>query len=144
MAWFKKGKTEEAEPPKRSKAAEGMWLKCNHCREIVYRKEVDRNNAVYALQNNRNPYIDHPEWVHYVWGPTAGIATTEQAAPRVWYRSGVLYRADAAGTADIRLFDMTGRELLRARFQGSAFSLPELSDGVLIARVGESTVRFVR
>ncbi len=46
MAWFKKGKTDEAEPPKRSKVAEGMWLKCNHCREIVYRKEVDRNNKV--------------------------------------------------------------------------------------------------
>jgi acetyl-CoA carboxylase, carboxyl transferase, beta subunit len=46
MAWFKKEKTEEAEPPKRSKVAEGMWLKCNHCREIVYRKEVDRNNKV--------------------------------------------------------------------------------------------------
>ena len=23
-----------------------MWLKCNHCREIVYRKEVDRNDKV--------------------------------------------------------------------------------------------------
>ncbi|MBX3235283.1 MAG: acetyl-CoA carboxylase, carboxyltransferase subunit beta [Nitrospiraceae bacterium] len=46
MAWFKKGKTAESDPPKRSKAAEGMWLKCNHCREIVYRKEVDRNNKV--------------------------------------------------------------------------------------------------
>ncbi|GMV50088.1 MAG: Acetyl-coenzyme A carboxylase carboxyl transferase subunit beta [Nitrospirae bacterium] len=46
MAWFKKGKTQEPEPPKRSKATEGMWLKCNHCREIVYRKEVDRNNKV--------------------------------------------------------------------------------------------------
>jgi len=32
--------------PPRSKGAEGMWLKCNHCREIVYRKEVDRNNKV--------------------------------------------------------------------------------------------------
>jgi acetyl-CoA carboxylase carboxyl transferase subunit beta len=46
MAWFKKGKADEADPPKRSKVAEGMWLKCNHCREIVYRKEVDRNNKV--------------------------------------------------------------------------------------------------
>jgi acetyl-CoA carboxylase carboxyl transferase subunit beta len=46
MAWFKKSKTPEAEGPKRSKVAEGMWLKCNHCREIVYRKEVDRNNKV--------------------------------------------------------------------------------------------------
>jgi len=46
MAWFKKSKTPEVEGPKRSKVAEGMWLKCNHCREIVYRKEVDRNNKV--------------------------------------------------------------------------------------------------
>jgi acetyl-CoA carboxylase carboxyl transferase subunit beta len=46
MAWFKKQKPEAAEPPRRTKFAEGMWLKCNHCREIVYRKEVDRNNKV--------------------------------------------------------------------------------------------------
>ena len=46
MAWFKKQKTTEPEPPKRSKISEGMWLKCNHCREIIYRKEVERNNKV--------------------------------------------------------------------------------------------------
>lgn len=46
MAWFKKGKGSAPEPPKRAKVAEGMWIKCNHCREIVYRKEVDRNNKV--------------------------------------------------------------------------------------------------
>jgi acetyl-CoA carboxylase carboxyl transferase subunit beta len=46
MAWFKKDKGATAESPKKAKAVEGMWLKCNHCREIVYRKEVDRNNKV--------------------------------------------------------------------------------------------------
>ena len=46
MAWFKKQKTTESEPSKQSKISEGMWLKCNHCREIVYRKEVERNNKV--------------------------------------------------------------------------------------------------
>jgi acetyl-CoA carboxylase carboxyl transferase subunit beta len=46
MAWFKKQKTTELEPPKRSKVSEGMWLKCNNCREIVFRKEVERNNKV--------------------------------------------------------------------------------------------------
>lgn len=46
MAWFKKEKPAESVPPPRSKGSEGMWLKCNHCREIVYRKEVDRNNKV--------------------------------------------------------------------------------------------------
>jgi len=46
MAWFKKDKARGVEPAKRPKTVEGMWLKCNHCREIVYRKEVDRNNKV--------------------------------------------------------------------------------------------------
>ncbi|MBD0305510.1 MAG: acetyl-CoA carboxylase carboxyltransferase subunit beta [Nitrospiraceae bacterium] len=45
MAWFKKQKT-TPEVPRRPKSVEGMWLKCNHCREIVYRKEVDRNSKV--------------------------------------------------------------------------------------------------
>ena len=47
MAWFKKTKKGSTSPTSpRSKSVEGMWLKCNHCREIVYRKEVDRNNKV--------------------------------------------------------------------------------------------------
>ncbi len=46
MAWFKKQKSREAEGLKRPKIVEGMWLKCNHCREIVYRKEVYGNNKV--------------------------------------------------------------------------------------------------
>lgn len=32
--------------------------------------EIAKNNRVYIFQNNRNPYIDHPEYVHTVWGPT--------------------------------------------------------------------------
>ncbi len=34
----------------------------------VSQKEIDRNNAVYNIQDNRNPYIDHPEWVQCVFG----------------------------------------------------------------------------
>jgi acetyl-CoA carboxylase carboxyl transferase subunit beta len=47
MAWFKKSEPAGSEESRaRPKAAEGLWLKCNHCREIIYRKEVDRNNKV--------------------------------------------------------------------------------------------------
>ena len=28
----------------------------------VSTKEINRNNAIYNIQNNRNPYIDHPEF----------------------------------------------------------------------------------
>ncbi|MBK1895394.1 endonuclease [Chryseobacterium paridis] len=30
--------------------------------------EVLRNNATYVYQKNRNPYIDHPEYVALIWG----------------------------------------------------------------------------
>jgi len=34
----------------------------------VSQKEVDRNNEIYSsFQHNRNPYIDHPEYVNAVW-----------------------------------------------------------------------------
>jgi len=30
--------------------------------------EIGRNNASYLYQGNRNPYIDHPEYVDMIWG----------------------------------------------------------------------------
>ncbi|HMJ48662.1 MAG TPA: endonuclease, partial [Ferruginibacter sp.] len=36
----------------------------------VSQKEIDRNEAVFGFQGNRNPFIDHPEWVNAIWGPT--------------------------------------------------------------------------
>ena len=40
MAWFKKEKNKGS---KKVKVPEGLWVKCNSCKEIIYRKEVDRN-----------------------------------------------------------------------------------------------------
>ena len=40
----------------------------------VSQKEIDRNNVIYtSYQHNRNPYIDHPEYVNSVWGVNVGI-----------------------------------------------------------------------
>lgn len=46
MAWFKKEKQEKlaSEPSdKKIKIPEGLWLKCDNCKEIIYRKEVEKN-----------------------------------------------------------------------------------------------------
>lgn len=34
----------------------------------VSKKETDRNNAVYGIQKNRNPFIDYPGLEEYIWG----------------------------------------------------------------------------
>ncbi|MBO5866243.1 MAG: endonuclease [Bacteroidaceae bacterium] len=39
-----------------------------HRQDPVSEKEVNRNNAVYAVQGNRNPYVDYPQLADYVWG----------------------------------------------------------------------------
>jgi len=39
-----------------------------HLTDTVSAKEVVRNNAIYQIQHNRNPYIDHPEYACNIWG----------------------------------------------------------------------------
>jgi acetyl-CoA carboxylase carboxyl transferase subunit beta len=41
MAWFKK--TKEIRAEKKSKVPEGLWVKCDGCKEIVYKKEIEKN-----------------------------------------------------------------------------------------------------
>lgn len=48
-------------------------LKEWHLSDPVSQKEIDRNNAVYEIQNNRNPYIDHPEFIAQIWGGTTAV-----------------------------------------------------------------------
>jgi len=49
MAWFKKEKTTfkpSSGADKKFQVPEGLWVKCENCKEIIYKKEVARNAAV--------------------------------------------------------------------------------------------------
>ncbi len=53
--------------------AVNLLLKWN-AQDPVSTKEINRNNAIYNIvQHNRNPFIDHPEWVAAIWGSGGGI-----------------------------------------------------------------------
>jgi acetyl-CoA carboxylase carboxyl transferase subunit beta len=43
MAWFRKEKKPKEVVEKQTTIPEGLWVKCDDCKEIVYRKEVDAN-----------------------------------------------------------------------------------------------------
>lgn len=47
-----------------------QWLKADSVSDL----EIARNNAVYAIQQNRNLYIDFPYLAEYVWGDSADVA----------------------------------------------------------------------
>lgn len=91
-----------------------------HRLDPVSTKEIDRNNAVYALQNNRNPYIDSPQYVECIWGNALAcsgaqsVANTQPALtpPQVQYDfiSGKIY-ITTGGAVSAQLMDLQGRVL---------------------------------
>ncbi|KFC22549.1 endonuclease I [Epilithonimonas lactis] len=42
-----------------------------HQQDPVSQREIDRNNSVFNIQKNRNPFVDHPEWVSTIWNQTS-------------------------------------------------------------------------
>lgn len=51
-----------------------------HAMDPVSQTEISRNNASYAHQGNRNPYIDNPSYVNLVWGSPV-VDTQAPTAP---------------------------------------------------------------
>ncbi len=58
--------------PAFSSWAQNMLLEW-HRKDLVSKKETDRNDAVYSYQKNRNPFIDHPELAEHIWGNKKNI-----------------------------------------------------------------------
>ena len=48
-----------------------------HEEDPVSQKEIDRNDAVYSIQRNRNPFVDYPEFVHRIWDPYWSVEENE-------------------------------------------------------------------
>lgn len=44
-----------------------------HRADPVSKKELDRNEEVYRIQHNRNPFIDMPDLVEFIWGDKVGV-----------------------------------------------------------------------
>ena len=56
--------------------ARDLFAKWSHL-DPVSDKEVIRNEEIEKLQGNRNPFIDHPEWVDVIWSNTYSDSTTK-------------------------------------------------------------------
>jgi len=90
-----------------------------HLDDPVDQKERDRNDYVYQYQHNRNPFIDHPEWVDMIFGNgTTPVAPEE--TPAVPQITGVFpnpfnpstqvsFSVQQAGPVQVQIVGLDGR-----------------------------------
>jgi endonuclease I len=91
-----------------------------HSDDPVSRKELERNAAVYAIQNNRNPFIDRPEFATHLY-VTTGLTGNETGRPLAEARlacpnpvnlSGTIrYTIPEASNVTIALYDVLGKRV---------------------------------
>lgn len=87
-----------------------------HIMDPVSQRERDINDLIYYThQSNRNPYIDHPEWVGTVWGITMSNddLNFQDRNDISVYTSGktavVKLENDAKSIDNVSVFDMNGK-----------------------------------
>ncbi len=117
-----------------------------HRDDTVSQKELDRNNAVYQIQNNRNPYIDHPAYVELIWGDSVILGDTtdpgdsmvnvlildELSNVRVLYINEEfgIKNLDRAERVEVRIFDAVGRFEERFAIKSNATRAVSLPSGL--------------
>ena len=96
-------------------------------------KERVRNAAIYEYQHNRNPFVDHPEFVGYIYDSTNVTAVGGGAPGQPGLRLANMPNPFTAGTTiafdlarrgpvSVRIFDVTGRQV-RVLAEGGVLDL---------------------
>jgi len=84
MAWFKKERPEGAAPEtpvKKVKIPEGLWVKCDNCKEIIYRKEVEKNLKV-CPKCDYHFRISASERLHYLVDEGSFLEVEDGLSPK--------------------------------------------------------------
>lgn len=115
----------------------------------VSQKEINRNNAVYQEQGNRNPFVDYPELVGKIYGadsvnlflPTS-IQESEYVTPRITFTNptttalNLFYNLDFIEyqTITLDVYDLLGHKLksIDVTSQPSQVDVSEFPKGVYI------------
>jgi len=90
-----------------------------HLEDPVSRKELERNGTIYMMQGNRNPFIDHPEFVEAMYA-TTDVSESDEFAGRPFILdqnapnpfnplTTVGFSLAAASTVELSVYDITGR-----------------------------------
>ena len=123
-----------------------------HRNDPVSQKEIYRNNAVYGIQNNRNPFIDYPELVEHIWGNLQDVAwnsevgiTQNKIEPPVKISKSCsgIYIESVATNAKIEIYSVVGQMVYTTSSNSHFISLEHLKRGIYILNIEGNRVKFI-
>jgi endonuclease I len=115
-----------------------------HENDPVSQKETDRNEAVYLVQDNRNPFIDHPEFSEMIWGSNIGIdnPASEQIDFRI-ERNRIVIGKGAEKIDNIIIYNVLGQPLIQSKVDGEYNEIPlDLKSGIYFIIINGKSFRI--
>lgn len=114
----------------------------------VSQKEIDRNNKVYQIQGNRNPYIDHQDYAAKVFGSLSNINNFESLLSKVWYNNHTLNVSSTINsTTTLIIYNMLGEQVSSQLIDNKNVTINiDLPNGIYLASLGNkqsNTLKFV-
>lgn len=111
-----------------------------HAQDPVSQKEIDRNNRVYQIQGNRNPFVDHPEFVNRIWNPGMSVNDMDGGIQVSIYPNPVkeILNLESASKIDkIELFDVNGKKVQSAKPASNTakINMNRLPAGIYVVKI---------
>ncbi len=107
--------------------------------------EMNRNNVVYQWQFNRNPFIDQPDMIEYIWGNMIGqiwqqplsiddVATLELTIYPIPTSNRVYFKG-IQNTTKIDMFSLDGRQLSSYTISNDSYIDLNVTSGVYLLNI---------